>query len=473
MTNITQRFSRSGGDGLRRHRHDARHGLRPLMILLPAIAFLNGHAPGALAADKSEDSTSQAMPGERFAIHGQLTYVEQGTDGFTAPYSGPNSLSPSSGRETVDATLFIGMRLWPGAEAWITPEIDQGFGLDNTLGVAGFPSGEAYKVGKKEPYLRLPRAFVRQTLDLGEERESVDGAPNQLRGSRSLDRWVFTVGKFGVTDVFDTNQYAHDPRSDFLNWSAVDSGSFDYAADAWGFTVGAAAERYLGSWTWRVGVFDLSTVPNSAHLDPGFHEFQIDAEVEKRYRLFDQAGRVLVTLFDSRGRMALLDEAVQYAALTGTTPNPAGVRQYRGRLGASLDIEQPITSDLGVFARVGKAAGNVETYEFTDIDRSVAVGASIKGVRWHRPDDTAGIAAIDNGISAERQRFLNAGGLGVLIGDGKLPHPGAEQIVETYYSLAVLSRAYLSLDYQWVKNPGYNTDRGPVSIVAVRLHAQF
>jgi high affinity Mn2+ porin len=171
--------------------------------------------------------------------------------------------------------------------------------------------------------------------------------------------------------------------------------------------------------------------------------------------------------------MALLDEAVQYAAQTGTTPNPAAVRQYRGRLGASLDIEQPLSSDLGVFARVGKAAGNVETYEFTDIDRSVAVGASIKGVRWHRPDDTVGIAAIDNGISAERQRFLNAGGLGVLIGDGKLPHPGAEQIVETYYSLAVLSRAYLSLDYQWVKNPGYNTDRGPVSIVAVRLHAQF
>jgi high affinity Mn2+ porin len=443
------------------------------MTLFLAIGLLNGHARRALAADNSEDSTAQPMPGERFAIHGQLTYVEQGTNDFTAPYRGPNSLSPNSGRETVDATLFMGMRLWPGAEGWITPEIDQGFGLDNTLGVAGFPSGEAYKIGKKEPYLRLPRAFVRQILDVGEERESVDGAPDQLRGSRSLDRWVFTVGKFGVTDVFDTNQYAHDPRSDFLNWSAVDSGSFDYAADAWGFTVGAAAERYSGSWTLRLGVFDLSTVPNSAHLDPGFHEFQIDAEVEKRYALFGQAGRVLVTMYDSRGRMALLDQAIQYAAQTGTTPNPADVRQYRSRLGASIDIEQPISRDLGVFARLGKSAGNVETYEFTDIDRSLEVGASIKGLRWHRPDDTVGIAAIDNGISAERQQFLNAGGLGVLIGDGKLPHPGAEQIVETYYSLAVMSHAYLSLDYQWVKNPGYNTDRGPVSIVAVRLHAQF
>jgi high affinity Mn2+ porin len=360
-----------------------------------------------------------------------------------------------------------------GAEGWITPEIDQGFGLDNTLGVAGFPSGEAYKVGKKQPYLRLPRAFVRQTINVSESTETVEAGSNQLGGSRSSDCWVFTLGKFAVTDIFDTNQYAHDPRSDFLNWSAVDAGSFDYAADAWGFTVGAAAERYKGSWTLRAGVFDLSNVPNSAHLDPGFHEFQLDAEIEKRYELFGQPGRILLTWFESRGRIGLLDQAVELAALTGTAPNPADVRQYRGRAGASLNLEQPATADLGVFARIGKSAGNVEAYEFTDIDRSVEVGASVKGLRWHRPEDTLGVAAIDNGISAEREQYLNAGGLGVLIGDGKLPHPGAEQIIETYYSFAARSWAHLSLNYQWVKNPGYNTDRGPVSIVAVRLHAQF
>jgi high affinity Mn2+ porin len=356
---------------------------------------------------------------------------------------------------------------------WIVPEIDQGFGLDNTLGVAGFPSGEAYKVGRNHPYLRWPRLFVRQTVNLGKTTETVEPAADQLGGMRSADRWVFTVGKFGVTDIFDTNQYSHDPRSDFLNWAAVDAGPFDYAADAWGFTVGAAAELYQGSWTLRAGIFDLSDVPNSEHLDPGFHEFQIVAEVEKRYELFGQPGRILVTGFDTRGRMALLDEAVRVAALTGSAPNPADVRHYRSRLGVSLDVEQPLSADLGVFARVGKAAGNVEAYEFTDIDRSVAVGVSLKGLRWHRPDDTIGVAAIDNGISAARQRYLNAGGLGVLIGDGRLPHPGAEQIVETYYDLGLRSWAHLTLDYQWVKNPGYNSDRGPVSIFAVRLHAQF
>jgi high affinity Mn2+ porin len=435
----------------------------PLPLAL-ALGFLCTHAPNPAAADESV---------ERFAIHGQFTYVEQETDSFAAPYSGPNSLSPDSGRETVDATLFIGARLWPGAEGWIVPEVDQGFGLDDTLGVAGFPSGAAYKVGKNEPYLRLPRAFVRQTVNVGGTVEAVEAAADQLAGSRSADRWVFTVGKVAVTDIFDTNQYGHDPRSDFLNWAAIDAGTFDYAADAWGFTVGAAAERYLGSWTLRAGVFDLSNIPNSPHLEPGFHEFQIDAEIEKRYELFGQTGRVLLTGFDSRARMGLLDQAIALAQATGTTPDPANVRQFRSRLGVSIDLEQPLSTDFGVFARAGKAAGNVEVYEFADIDRSIQVGAALDGVRWRRPGDTIGVALIDNGISAEREQYLNAGGLGILVGDGRLPHPGAEQIIETYYSFAARSWVHLSLDYQWVKNPGYNTDRGPVSIFAVRLHAQF
>jgi high affinity Mn2+ porin len=440
--------------------------------MLYAVALIV--SAGAASLDVPAGVDSQPLE-QQFAIHGQITYVVQASDGFHAPYSGTNSLSPAMNRETVDAALFLGARLWRGAEIWIQPEVDQGFGLDNTLGVAGFPSGEAYKVGADYPYFRLPRAFVRQTLDTGVEREPVAGMANQLGGSRSLDRWVITLGKFAVTDIFDTNQYAHDPRSDFLNWSAIDGGTFDYAADAWGYSVGAAAERYVGSWTLRAGLFDLSTIPNSPHLDPGLHEFQIDAELEKRYQAFGQTGRVLITGFESRGRMALLDETINLAQTTGVDINTALIdsRQYRSRLGGVFGLEQPITEALGVFARLSKAAGNVEPYEFTDIDRSVAIGTSIKGLGWHRPGDTVGLVAIDNGISGEREQYLNLGGLGILIGDGQLPHPGAEQILETYYSVAACSWAYISLDYQWVKNPAYNTDRGPVSIVALRLHAQF
>ena len=432
-----------------------------------ALSALASWVPSPAAAEPAEPA------GEIYAIHGQFTYVEQDTLGFNSPYAGRNSLSPNRGAETADATLYLGTRLWSGAEAWVDGEIDQGFGLDDTLGVAGFPSGEAYKIGKNQPYLRLQRLFIRQTLDLDAAHEVVAAAANQLGGSRSADRVVITVGKFSVADIFDTNQYAHDPRSDFLNWAAIDAGTFDYAADSWGYTAGAAMEWYRGAWALRGGVFDLSDVPNSAHLDPGFHEFQTVAEMEHRHDIGALPGRVAITVYDSRGRMGLLDQAVQLAASTGTPVDIAAVRSYRQRAGASLNLEQQLAPDLGAFARLGKAGGNVEPYEFTDIDRSVSAGLSLQGTRWRRPGDTLGLAAIDNGISAERERYLNAGGLGILIGDGRLPHPGPEQIIESYYSLAMFGFAHLSVDYQWINHPAYNRDRGPASVVAVRLHAQF
>ena len=444
---------------------------RSALALLAAVTLCFGESVAAANADTSEPAP--ALQSEVWAFHGQFTYVEQEVSGFHAPYAGANSLTPRRGKETTDLTLYFGAHLWSGAEFWINPEIDQGFGLNDTLGVAGFPSGEAYKVGNNQPYLRLPRAFVRETLDLAGKREAMDAEANQLGGNRSLNRWVFTIGKFGVTDIFDVNQYAHDPRSDFLNWAAVDAGSFDYAADAWGYTVGAAAEWYQGAWTTRLGVFDLSNVPNSVHLDPGFHEFQIVAEFEKRHTLYDYPGKVMVTVFDSRGRMGLLNSAVGLAQTTGQPVDIAAVRQYRSRLGADLNLEQQVIKDLGFFARVGKAAGNVEAYEFTDIDRSVEAGLSLKGTFWQREYDTVGLAGLVNNISADRQRYLNAGGLGILVGDGRLPHPGPEQILETYYNAHLFSHAQLSFDYQWVDHPAYNRDRGPASIFAVRFHAQF
>ena len=439
-------------------------------VAVPAAALFSLLAASAFSAD---DSQERSVVEERFALHGQFTYVEQQTDSFRAPYAGPNSLSPNQGRETTDLTLYAGARLWSGAEIWINPEIDQGFGLDNTLGLAGFPSGEAYKVGKNQPYLRLQRLFVRETLDLDGDREAIEAGANQLAGYRSTNRWVFTVGKFSVADIFDANQYAHDPRDDFLNWAAIDTGTFDYAADAWGYTVGAAAEWYQGAWTTRVGLFDLSNVPNSVHLEPGAHEFQVDLELEKRHEIFGHAGKLLVTVFNSRGRMGLLDEAVQIAQASGNPVDITAVRRLRNRPGVDLSLEQQLVEDLGMFARVGKAAGNVETYEFSDIDRTLAAGLSLKGSRWGRSEDTVGLAGIVNHISAAREEFLNAGGLGILVGDGQLPHAGPEQILETYYKLAVVPHADLSLDYQFVKDPAYNRDRGPVSIFAVRLHAQF
>ncbi len=456
---------RRPGHAARAHGIGAARGWAWLCLgLIAAIAHAEDVGPAAATPAGADD---------RYAVHAQFTFVDQGSNAFTAPYQGPNSLSPRQNRETADATLYLGARLWPGAEGWVDAEADQGFGLDDTLGVAGFPSGEAYKVGKNQPYLRLPRAFIRQTVELGGPGESVEGAANQFAGTRSADRWVFTVGKFGVPDVFDVNQYAHDPRGDFLNWSAIDAGTFDYAADAWGFTVGASAEWYHGPWTLRGGFFDLSNVPNSPDLEPGFHEFQVVGEAEKRHELFGRPGKLLVTFYQSYGRMGLLTDAVRLAQAMNAPVDISAVRRYRTRAGVSTSFEQQISDDLGVFARAGKAGGNVEAYEFTDIDRTLELGASLKGARWGRSGDTVGVAAMGNGISATRQRYLNAGGLGVLVGDGRLPHPGAERIIESYYSLAILPQVFVSADVQRIFDPAYNRDRGPVSVTALRIHAQF
>src|SRR6266516_1437788 len=195
-------------------------------------------------------------------FHGQTTFVWQGYPAIRSPYAGPFSLPGSGlGRETFDATLYAGIRLWQGAELWISPEIDQGFGFADTHGVAGFPSGESYKLGSSYPYTRMQRMFFRHTLNLGGEVEKVDADISQFAGTRTENRLVLTIGKFSVVDIFDTNKYANSPTTDFLNWTLINAGTFDYAGDGWGYTYGAAAEWYQGSWTWRAGVFDLSATP--------------------------------------------------------------------------------------------------------------------------------------------------------------------------------------------------------------------
>jgi high affinity Mn2+ porin len=431
--------------------------------------FSNDATPAPLMA-----KAPAALDLDNVNFHGQTTFVEQAYPGFRSPYMGANSLpGGGEGRETSDATLYAGVRLWRGAELWLNPEIDQGFGLANTLGIAGFSSGEAYKVGANYPYARLPRTFIRQTIDLGGETQQIQSGPNQFAGSQTANRLVITVGKFAVTDIFDNNKYAHDPRNDFLNWSIVDTGTFDYAADSWGYTYGAAAEWYQGNWTVRGGLFDLSIIPNSPDLDPTFEQFQWVGEIERRYDVWGHPGKIAVTGFLSRGRMGSFADAIALAAITGGPADIAAVRKYQGRGGVSMNLEQEIAPDLGVFARAGFADGNIEPYEFTDVDRTVAAGLSLAGKQWGRPDDTVGVAGVVNGITSEHVAFLNAGGLGILVGDGMLPHPGPEQIVEAYYSYALSSSTKVSVDYQFIANPGYNTDRGPANVFAGRFHTTF
>jgi len=420
-------------------------------------------------------SGANAAGDQAWAIHGQSTLTWQLQPAYHAAYSGAQSLPrDANGRETFDATLFLGYSPWKGAEIWFNPEIDQGFGLGNSFGVAGYLSGEAYKLGQQNPYYRLARLFVRQTVDLGGETVKLDPDANQLGMSVSANRLVFTVGKYAVTDIFDDNKYAHDPRGDFLNWSILDAGTFDYAADAWGASYGATAEWYQGRWTARVGVFDLSNHPNSTLLgSPVFQQDQVMGELEERHTLWEQPGKLKFLYWLSRGNFGTYNDALALATATGQTPSTGNVRHLRNKVGALINVEQQIQPDLGFFLRAGVTQGGVEEDDFTDVDQSLSGGFALSGNRWNRPDDTVGIAAVVNQISHAAKAYLAAGGLGGIVGDGALKAAGPEQILETYYSYAAFSWANVTLDYQFVNNPAYNRQRGPVSVFALRTHVEF
>jgi len=444
----------------------------PLVCLAILAALLPACANAQDAASQDPPAPDTAAP-EVWALHGQATFVDQYHPAFRAEFSGPDSLnSGSRGNETIDTTLYAGVRPWQGGEVWVNPEVDQGFGLDNTLGVAGFPSAEAYKVGAQDPYVRIPRLFFRQTFNLGGAATKIDPDLNVLGDTETANRIVVTAGKFSVTDVFDTNAYAHDPRQDFLNWAIVDTGTFDYAADAWGYSYGVAAEWYQGRWTLRTGGFALSRVPNSAALDTNGDQVQFIDEVEERHTLWGESGKLKLLGFLTRGRMGDYNDAIALSEQNGLPPSVALVRNYKSRTGIALNFEQAITSQIGMFARTGLAEGGREPYEFTDIDKTVAIGVSISGAAWGRPDDTLGLASVLNDISRREKNYLAAGGLGILIGDGALPLSGPEQVTESYCSFAITHNFHLSVDYQYVNNPAYDRLRGPASVIAVRLHFQ-
>ena len=437
-------------------------------------------APGS--APQSDVSTGSTAPAaapvfEDYAIHGQATFTDQFHPGFHAAYSGPNSLdSGRRGDETVDATLLGGVRPWHGAEIWVDAEIDQGFGLNNTLGAAAFPSAEAYKVGAQDPYVRVPRLFFRQTINLGGTVQAVAPDLNQLGGSQTANRLVGWVGKYTITDIFDTNKYAHDSRNDFLNWAAIDGGAFDYAADAWGYTYGAALEWYQDWWTLRAGIFDGSVAPNSTQLEfPLGRQFQMVQEFEARYTLFGQGSKIKLLGFETRARLGTFSQLEAfYTANPGATIAAAEpARHLRSKYGAEINWEQPITDQLGAFLRASFNDGRTEAYDFSDINRSLSGGLSLAGKAWGRPDDTVGGAFIVDTISRAQKDYLAAGFLGVLVGDGKLTHAGPEQVLETYYSYTIRAGINVTADYQLINHPAYNVDRGPVNVFGARLHMQF
>jgi high affinity Mn2+ porin len=291
--------------------------------------------------------------------------------------------------------------------------------------------------------------------------------PAPINSAEHADNLVITAGKISPTDIFDANTYAPDPRNDFLNWAIIDAGAYDYAADAWGYSYGIVSEWTQAWWTLRGGLFDLLRIPNTTALQRGFGQFELVAEGEERDAWWGRLGKLKLLGSVNRGRMGSYDDAARLAQATGL------VRRYASRPGMSINLEQELDDNFGLFARASLNDGSKEAYEFTEIDRSLSLGLSLRGTDWGRPNDTVGVANVVHALSASARRYFAAGGLGILIGDGKLPHYGTEDILEVYYSAQVWDWLTVSADYQFIANPAYSSDRGPVSALGARLNAKF
>ena len=403
--------------------------------------------------------------------HLQNTITWQGHPSFPAAYSGPNSLdNGNDGKEMISVDLMAGVRLWQGAEVHGDVLVWQGFGLSDTLGVEGFPNGEAFRLGTKWPNMNMTRLFLRQTIGFGGAQEKVEDDPLHLASRQDVERLTLTLGKFSPKDIFDNNSYANDPRTQFLNWALMANEAWDYPADAIGYTTGFAAELNQPQWTLRYGVFQMPSVANGLAMDGHLLKaWGMVTEVERRYVIAGHPGAVRVLAYLNRADMGSYQEAVDNSA------RPADIeatRAYRYKYGFGLNLEQELAKDLGVFSRIGWSDGHTEAWVFSDVDSCASLGLSLKGSRWNRPDDTVGLAGVVNAATSVHQEFLATGGTGILAGDGALDY-GVEKIIETYYDIHLCGTLHTALDYQFVANPAFNWDRGPVSIFSLRLHVEF
>ena len=410
---------------------------------------------------------------QRFNLHFQQTVIMQYKPSFTAPYTGQNSLIPNAETQTsLTSTLFGGARLWKGAEAYLNPELSGGSGLSKTLGIAGFPNGETFRVGAAEPKIYLARLYLTQYFNFGDEKEYIDDDVNQLAGMRSKRYLKITAGKFGMADFFDGNEFSHDARSQFMNWSLMDNAAWDYPANTRGYVIGAVADLGQPDWNLRFGFTMTTTTANGATWDEHLsHANTQTLEYERRYTLNGQKGTLRLLGFRNNGKMGVYRAAINQSP---AAPDVDATQAYgRHKYGFGVSADQYLSNDLGVFAKASYNDGKTETWAFTEIDRSLSLGAVLKGTSWNRKDDELGLAFVGNGISKDHQDYLAAGGYGFIIGDGQLNY-SPELIAEVYYKInAYQHKLWISPDYQFIANPAYNRDRGPVNVLSIRAHVEF
>lgn len=427
-------------------------------------------------ADQGTESMVPHFKDTRFWLSGQANFIFQTHPDFPAPYSGPHSLGPHYEKATSRLmTLYTGFRLNNSTEFIVDIEEAGGAALSQGFGLAGNTDLDIVRNPSlsKAPY--LGRGIFHYVLALSKDKVENERNFLSLFDELPRRRLEFRFGKFSLPDFVDINSVGSDTHFQFINWTTDNNGAWDYAADTRGYTVGAVLDFEDRNWGFRfveglmpkvANGIDLVWKPWEAHAE--------NFEYELRKGLLPKkVGVVRLLAFTNSANMGIYRDQVIKAAEAGTsadiTNHPWHITQ---KYGFGANVEQNLTPYLTAFARFGWNDGRTESFAYTEVEQTFVEGLGANGSRWHRKQDRAGIAFVSNAIKKDHQNYLNAGGLGFLLGDGHLNY-GRENIVESYYTVHVWRGIYLAPGLQHINNPGYNRDRGPVIVPSFRAHVEF
>ncbi len=435
---------------------------------------------------------------ETWNLYGQGTYISQWKPAFPAAYTNLNganhSLLPQAENSfSATATFYAGLRLWRGAEFYGAPEMISEDPLSNLKGLAGaIQDFEFQKSGTVSSTWYRSRLNLRQTINFGGEETITESAPMQLGGSTLASRrLVITAGEVSILDIFDKNTFSADLRQQFFNMSFMTHAAYDFVADSRGYTIGLASELYYDHWALRFGRYIPPINPNDLGLDFRFYKYYGD-QVELEYQgnlLWGQHGAVRLLGYHNHEKTGSYTDAINayltdpaknaadcigynYASNNSHAPDLCWVRKPNDKFGMGINIEQNVNQDIGLFFRAMYSDGRTEVYNYTSTDQSMSMGAVFHGRLWQRHKDAFGVGYAINMLSAAHIRYMQMGGLDVFIGDGALNY-SPEQVFDMYYKFNLISSAWATADYQFIANPAYNADRGPVNVLGLRLHIEF
>ncbi|MBF0486787.1 MAG: carbohydrate porin [Nitrospirae bacterium] len=409
----------------------------------------------------------------------QFNGIYQNVPGFRSPYTGQNSFNTDGvfGHTLTHVYgIYLGAQLAPTLQFYFDYEMAKGDGVSGGHGLGGYTNGDVIRTGSGNigsgPY--VARAYFRHIVPLGDETEKVERAPDQLPGNEYVKRVEIKAGKMSPGDDFDLNRYANNTRTQFLNYAFIYNPAWDEATDTRGYSYGVVAALVQPKWRLALGAYMMPTYANGGRMDTQVFQAQ-GSYLELTFKPNDYGTVVRVLTYLNRARMGNYNEAMEIGLDSGSTPD-VGADEKRGRTkyGFGVNFEQPLADDgeTGIFGRIGWNDGHNETFSYTEVDQHLSLGAQLSGTHWGRAEDRVGLAYAIQGISKEHRDYLAAGGYGMLIGDGALNY-GPEQILELYYRVQIGKFVQITPDYQLVANPGYNRDRGPASVISMRLRVSY